>query len=60
MLEGQDEDSCTDLPIWATRHPRWGLVHGRHHIPTIGTIITAPTLAEARTLISFCLTDARS
>ncbi|KUL34049.1 hypothetical protein [Streptomyces regalis] len=94
MPEGQEEDSYIDLPIWATRYPRWGIVHGRHHIPTVGTlmhrkgwlsarvhvrflpagqtrwqtfitdwitmaeIITAPTLAEARTLISLCLTDA--
>jgi hypothetical protein len=91
---GREEDSYIDLPVWATRYPRWGAVHGRHHLPTIGTlvhrkrwysakvrvrflatgqknrqtfttdpqtlmeIITAGTLAEARTLISLCLTDA--
>nr|WP_024126413.1 MULTISPECIES: hypothetical protein [unclassified Streptomyces]AHE39032.1 hypothetical protein pFRL3_255 [Streptomyces sp. FR1]AHE39555.1 hypothetical protein pFRL4_322c [Streptomyces sp. F2]AHE40272.1 hypothetical protein pFRL6_185 [Streptomyces sp. F12] len=91
---GQEDDSYIDLPVWATHYPRWGTVHGRHHIPTVGTlihhkrwysatvrcryqaadqdswhtfatdpetlvaIITATTLAEARTLISLCLTDA--
>ncbi|MGA5452700.1 hypothetical protein ACPCVO_39295 [Streptomyces umbrinus] len=94
MTGGPEEDSYIDLPVWATRYPRWGAVHGRHHIPTIGTlfhrkrwhsakvhirflpadqtrwltfttdirtlgeIITADTAAEARTLISLCLTDA--
>jgi hypothetical protein len=91
---GPEDDSYIDLPVWATRYPRWGMVHGRHHIPTVGTllhhkpwysarvrvrflpadrtpsrtfttdpatlmeIVTAGTLAEARTLISLCLTDA--
>ncbi|MGI3204123.1 hypothetical protein ACRJ4W_50235 [Streptomyces sp. GLT-R25] len=94
MTGGSGEDSYIDLPVWATGYPRWGAVHGRHHIPTIGTlyhrkrwystkvrvrflpadrsrwlafttdprtlgeIITAGTPAEARTLISLCLTDA--
>lgn len=94
MAGGPQEDSYIDLPAWATGYPRWGAVHGRHHIPTVGTllhrkrwyaakarvrflpagqsrwltfttdpktlmeIITAGTLAEARTLISLCLTDA--
>ncbi|MET9988357.1 hypothetical protein PS783_30750 [Streptomyces enissocaesilis] len=89
-----DEDSYIVLPTRAQSYPRWGAVHGRHHIPTVGTvqhskrwyaatvrcrfqatgqqewrtftttsqtlieIISAPTLAEARTLISLCLTDA--
>jgi hypothetical protein len=90
-----DEDSYIDLPDRAVFGLRWATVHGRHHIPTVGTllhhkrwhstkvhvrflldgethwrhfttdlttlteIITAGTLAEARTLISLCLTDAR-
>ncbi|MDK1342045.1 hypothetical protein QNO09_01665 [Streptomyces sp. 378] len=94
MSDGPEDDSYIDLPVWATRYPRWGIVHGRHHIPTVGTlyhykrrfsakvrvrfqatgqtrwqtftidpntlmeIIGAGTLAEARTLISLCLTDA--
>ncbi|MET9835673.1 hypothetical protein ABZ508_14135 [Streptomyces lavendulocolor] len=96
MPDTPEEDSYLDLPIWATRYPRFGIVHGRHHIPTIGTllhhkgwfstsvsvrflptgqtqwltfttdrvtlmeIITAHSAAEARTLISLCLTDACS
>ncbi|MEU0002303.1 hypothetical protein ABZ069_35930 [Streptomyces microflavus] len=94
MAERQEDDSYIDLPPWAVHYPRRGAVHGRHHIPTIGTlfhrkrwwsakvrvrfqatgqstsrtfttdfqtmreIIAARTLAEARTLISLCLTDA--
>ncbi|MGC9542484.1 hypothetical protein [Streptomyces sp. UG1] len=94
MPDIPEEESFIDLPIWATRYPRWGTVYGRHHIPTIGTlvhhkrwysakvrvrfvaagqtrwqrfdtdwitmteIITARTAAEARTLISWWLTDA--
>ncbi|MGK5497910.1 hypothetical protein [Streptomyces sp. URMC 125] len=89
-----EEDSYLDLPGRAWFGMRFAAVHGRHHIPTLGTlihrkrwysakvrvwflaaghprrrtfttdwntlveIITAPTLAEARTLISWCLTDA--
>ncbi|WP_282703094.1 hypothetical protein [Streptomyces sp. CC219B] len=97
MAEAPDgEDLYIDLPVGATGYPRWGTVHGRHHIPTVGTllhdkrwysarvrvrflpvdgtrsrsftidartleeIITAPTLAEARTLISLCLADAET
>ncbi|UPT43245.1 MULTISPECIES: hypothetical protein [Streptomyces] len=73
------------------RRPRWSAIHGRHHIPGLGTvlhrkkwysakvhirfqamgedrwqdgttdlptlmeIITAGTLAEARTLVAWCL-----
>ncbi|MFE6334185.1 hypothetical protein ACFVOK_13315 [Streptomyces sp. NPDC057798] len=87
-----EDDSYIDLPKWATHYPRWGSVHGKHHIPSIGTlyhrkrwfsarvrvrflpaggtdrlafttdvvtmaeIITAGTVAEARTLISLRLT----
>lgn len=94
MAEKDDEDSYLDLPVWANRYPRWGTVHGRHHIPSLGTlyhrkpwysgkvrvrylpagqtqwltfttdartlgeIITSANLAEARTLLSLCLTDA--
>ncbi|MET9817226.1 MULTISPECIES: hypothetical protein [unclassified Streptomyces] len=94
MPDTPEEDSYIDLPVWATRYPRFGIVHGRHHIPTVGMllhrkgwlsakvrvrflpigqtqwrtfttdrvtlveIITAGNLAEARTLISLCLTDA--
>lgn len=94
MTGGPEEDSYIELPLWANSYPRWGIVNGRHHIPTVGTllhrkgwlsakvrvrflatgqtrcqtfttdpntlmeIITARTLAEARTLISLCLTDA--
>ncbi|GAB2883131.1 hypothetical protein GCM10027074_59540 [Streptomyces deserti] len=89
-----DEDSYLDVPLWATRYPRWGPAEGRHHIPTIGTlyhrkrwlsakvrvrylpvgqtrwltfttdpntlmeIITAESVAVARTLIPLCLTNA--
>ncbi|MEV7088048.1 hypothetical protein AB0O07_19520 [Streptomyces sp. NPDC093085] len=95
MAGEREEDSYIVLPVWATGYPRWGAVHGRHHIPTVGTlshrkpwysakvrvrfrpadrtsarhfttdpatlleIITAETLADARTLISLCLTDAQ-
>ncbi|MET9987477.1 hypothetical protein [Streptomyces rochei] len=96
MAGGPEDDSYIDLPLWAKRYPRWGIVHGRHHIPGVGTlfhrkgwfsrkvrvrflalgqtrwqtfttdsgtlmeIITVSTLAEARTLISLCLTDAEA
>ncbi|MEV7036580.1 hypothetical protein AB0N99_40940 [Streptomyces sp. NPDC093272] len=94
MSGGPEEDSYLDLPIWANRYPRWGTVHGRHHVPMVGTlfhrkawysarvrvrflgtgqtqprtfitdiqtleeIISAGSLAMARTLISLCLTEA--
>ncbi|MEU3095907.1 hypothetical protein ABZ690_14105 [Streptomyces sp. NPDC006967] len=93
-MAGPEDGSYIELPLWARRYPRWGIVHGRHHIPDVGTlfhrkgrlsrkvqvrfraadqtawqtfttdpktlmeVITAGTLAEARTLISLCLTDA--
>ncbi|MEU0651405.1 hypothetical protein ABZ485_04010 [Streptomyces albogriseolus] len=96
MAGGPEDDSYIELPLRARRYPRWGIVHGRHHIPGVGTlfhrkgwfsrkvrvrfqtagrtrwqtfttdpaalmeIITAGTLAEARTLISLCLTDAEA
>ncbi|MET9818843.1 hypothetical protein [Streptomyces sp. NPDC006355] len=95
-MGGPEDDSYIDLPSRARRYPRWGVVHGRHHIPGVGTpfhrkgwfsakvrvrylaaghtrwqtfttdpgtlmeIITASTQAEARTLISLCLTDAET
>lgn len=36
MLDMPEEESYIDLPVWAWRYPRWGAIHGRHHIPTVG------------------------
>ncbi|WP_282696149.1 hypothetical protein [Streptomyces sp. CC208A] len=90
-----DDSSYIDLPGRASRRPRWAAVSGRHHVPTLGTLvyrkrwyakrvrvrfrtvgatrwqsgsadwttivelITAGTLGEARTLVSWCLSDDR-
>lgn len=89
------EDSWINVRPSALAHPRWAAIHGRHHVPTIGTLvhrkrwysgrvrvrflpeggtdwlpgqtdwatlgqlITAGTLAEARTLVALIVTDGR-
>ncbi|WP_326718876.1 hypothetical protein OHT59_04655 [Streptomyces sp. NBC_00243] len=34
-----EEDSYIDLPVRAVFGMRWAAVHGRHRIPTIGTLV---------------------
>ncbi|MFB7940882.1 hypothetical protein [Streptomyces sp. NPDC056049] len=96
MEDSPEEDSSyIDLPGRAVHRPRWASISGRHHIPTLGTLvyrkrwystrvqvrfraagatrwqygatdwptmvelITAGTLGEARTLVSWCLSPRR-
>ncbi|MFD5069010.1 hypothetical protein ACFWNC_13925 [Streptomyces sp. NPDC058369] len=37
--DGAWEDSYIDCPAWGMRRPRWAAIHGRHHIPTYGTVV---------------------
>ncbi|GCB52069.1 hypothetical protein [Streptomyces sp. NL15-2K] len=53
MGGGPEEDSYIDLPMWASGYPRWGTVHGRHHIPAIGTLFHRKPWYSARVRVRF-------
>jgi hypothetical protein len=56
MTGGPEEDSYIDLPVWANRYPRWGTVHGRHHIPTVGTLFHRKPWYSAAVRVRFLAT----
>ncbi|MFD5786781.1 hypothetical protein ACFWH1_09105 [Streptomyces sp. NPDC127037] len=53
MAGGPEEDSYIDLPAWATGYPRWGVVHGRHHIPNVGTLLHRKRWYSAKVRVRF-------
>lgn len=48
-----EEDSYIDMPVWALRCPRLAAIHGRHHIPTIGTLLHRKRWYSAKVRVRF-------